>query len=276
MADDRVTWIDSGSTSHKLDDILDSPSNKLLVLQGRVGFGPPAYERVEQTIPLQDGARLKSINAAPADMLLPVLIKCATESDLYDQMGTMLGWFDPRSADGQLQVATPNGHTRVRKCRYVTGLEEDDSTSNRGPGWRQVVFAFRAVEPYWRDTSDQTYDFGSATTTHTLVNSGDVESWPVWTLHGIFTAVTLLNNTTGDTVTITKTLTSTQIITVDTNPFVKSVKREDGSNQFSSITSTPPSLWSLAPGNNSVTVTITGSSTNCDVAVAYRQRWRTL
>lgn len=276
MTTERVTWIDATSTSHKLDDMLDASSNPLLPLIGRTGFGLPPYQRVEQTVPLQDGGRFKSVVASPADMNLPLLIKCADESTLYSELETMASWFDPKLGDGQLQIASPNGHTRVRVCRYVAGLEEDDSEGNRGPGWRQVVLAFRAMDPYWHDTSAQTHDFGSATVTASLTNSGDVEAWPVWTLHGVFTAVTLLNNTTGATLTITKTLTSAQSITIDTTPFVKSVKREDGSNQFSTITSAPPNLWSLATGNNSITVTITGGGTNCDVSVSYTQRWRNL
>lgn len=277
MTTERVTWIDASASSHLLDDILDSPaSGVLLPLAGRTGFGLPPYNRVEQAVPLTDGARLKSVNAAPSDMNLPLFIRCATESALYTQMETMAGWFDPKLGDGKLQIAAPNGNTRQRLCRYVTGLEEDDSAGNRGPAWRQVVLAFRAVDPYWRDASATTHDFGASTVTASITNSGDVEAWPVWTLHGVFTAVTLLNNTTGDTVTITKTLTSAQSITIDTTPFVKSVKREDGSNQFATITSTPPNLWSLATGSNSITVTITGAGTNCDVSVSYTQRWRAL
>ncbi len=276
MTTERVSWITNGGTTEKLDDILDASTNKLLVLQGRKGFGIPSYARVEQQIPLTDGARLKSINANPRDVLLPLLIKCSTESDLYDEMETLAGWFDPTLGDGQIKVATPNGNTRVLNARYVAGLEEDDSDGNRGPGWRQVVLAFRATEPFWRDTTDSTHDFGASTVTATLTNDGDVEAWPVWTLHGVFTAVTLANTTTGDTLTITKTLTSAQSITVDTNPFVKSVTRDDDSNQFSTISSTPPNLWALAPGDNSVTVTITGSGTSCDISVAWRQRYRVL
>lgn len=276
MADDRVTWIDATATSHKLDDILDSSSNLLLALQGRTGFGMPPYRRVEQQMPQVDGVRLKAVYANAADMNLPLLIKASSESALYTQMEAMAGWFDPKLGAGKLRVATPNGNTRQRTCRYVAGLEEDDSDANRGPGWRQVVLAFRATSPYWQDTTASTHDFGAATITASITNAGDVETWPVWTLHGVFTAVTLLNNTTGDSLTITKTLTSTQSITITTDPLSPSVVREDGSNQFSSITSTPPKLWSLAPGSNSITVTITGSGTNCDVSVSWTPRYRTL
>jgi phage-related protein len=105
-----------------------------------------------------------------------------------------------------------------------------------------------------------------------VFNSGDVEAWPIWTITGPGNTITLTNTTTGKALVLSITLTGGQVLTIDTRPGHKTVTREDGSNQFATVSSTS-SLWELVTGNNAVTLAISETTTASGLQLQYKQRY---
>jgi phage-related protein len=99
-----------------------------------------------------------------------------------------------------------------------------------------------------------------------------VEAWPLWTIVGPAVNPTLTNNTTGKSIALTISLTVGQSLTIDTRPGFKTITRENGSNQFSAA-SPASSLWSLARGLNTITLSVTGSSGASQLQLQYKQRY---
>ena len=93
----------------------------------------------------------------------------------------------------------------------------------------------------------------------TVSNTGDVEAWPVFTIQGPGSQITLQNLTTGKFTTFnTLQLTTGQIVVIDTRPGAKTVTLNYSNDMFSDL-SDFSALWPLAVGNNAVRLTMSGA-----------------
>jgi phage-related protein len=91
-----------------------------------------------------------------------------------------------------------------------------------------------------------------------IVNTGDVDAYPVWTLTGPATSLTLQL---GDRAfTVNSTLTAGQTLVIDTDPRLRTVTDGGGANRWPDVSLTDFDLWTLPPGTNAVTVTVTGGT----------------
>jgi hypothetical protein len=156
------------------------------------------------------------------------------------------------------------------------------------------VLIFRAADnPYWQDATDSSLGFGTlepetffgdmplklardSISGGALVdNTGEVETWPVWTLIGPGTSFTLTNDTTGQTMKIVAALLAGESFVIDTRPGRKTVTKNDGTNLYPFLT-TDSSLWTLAPGLNTVTATLEGATVDSIIDLTYRRRYLTV
>lgn len=117
------------------------------------------------------------------------------------------------------------------------------------------------------------------TTPIVLTNDGNTPSHPLITFYGptsgTVTAVHLTNSTTGQVLDIDTTMLSGEILTADmggivtvsptTDPYINL----DGVNKYGDW-ALPREPFYLAPGNNSVAFTVTGTSTNATCTVKHR------
>lgn len=294
---ERLSWIDVAGVEHKLDDILDGPAGHFLPIlddqgKGMVGRGMPPWTWIEQDVPLKPGARLRYTLAAPREVDVPLLVRGADEGDLRGQLRTLRGWLNPLAGPGRLRAYLADTSVRELVCNYLAGAEEDEGTQYRGPGWMEQPLVFRAVDPFWYDQTATVLSFSAATpplffavpfiplhlgasgvaSAFGIVNMGDVEMWPIWTIHGPCTTLTLTNITTGLVLAAAIVLGATESLTVDTTPFVKTVVKQDGTNQYGTL-SAASALWSLPVGNNSISLSLTGGGAASAITLAYKQRY---
>lgn len=287
MASETLTWIAVDGAQTVLDG-----SGAYLALTGRQGFYAAPINLIADQIPLQPGAREKYVQTLPNPVKVPILIKPTTEAALAANRRALKWAMNPRRGVGTLRSVAADGMTRDLLCRCIAGFEGDESTANRGPGWAEVDLVFQASDPYWYDAVATIQAFTSGApavfftnpflplnlsssgilSSFTIANNGDVECWPVWTITGPGSAVVLSNTTTGETLSSAITLAAGQVLTIDTRPGSKTVTREDGSNQFSTITATS-SLWALQPGANSITLSLSGATSASVLQLSYKQRY---
>lgn len=111
----------------------------------------------------------------------------------------------------------------------------------------------------------------------TADNVGDVDAPILARLYGPATAVTLTNLTTGETFTVTVSLTTGQWLEVDTTPGVKTVRKytaaDTWENAISGLDLADGRLWLMFPSNNSIAFSATGSGAATAAVLTWRPRY---
>jgi phage-related protein len=104
-------------------------------------------------------------------------------------------------------------------------------------------------------------------------NSGDVEAYPIWTIHGPGKP-TFINFRSGRQFGLNVTLGVDEIITVDTRPTMQAATDATGANRWGDLVkSSPRDLWPLLPGNNDLHLGIAASGPGTAVHLSYTRRW---
>lgn len=281
---ERVTWIDPDGVEWKL--------NVNWGVEGRFA-APSRFE--EDGIPGHDGLRFREVYWDARDIELPIYMRGATEAALRMRMREAVSAFNPKRGEGILRVVSPTGDTRQISCRYVSGLEMSEQLGEDSGFFHQVAtITLRAHDPHW-SAETITEDFGITETPSffpwpplrltaseivieaDIVNDGDMESWPVWTVNGPGELFRFTNVTTGKVLELQETITVDvgDSIVIDTRPFRKSVRRADGENLFAKLAKTA-SLWPLVLGNNRVRLEMSASQNGVSsLTLVYTPRYLT-
>ena len=151
-----------------------------------------------------------------------------------------------------------------------------------------------AAYPYWREIADTLLNFSAAggfewggsdvqfplemptnNITQEVVNAGDVDAPVLIRMYGEATNVSMLNVTTGKTLTILTSLIAGDYVEIDTTPGRKSVAHVHGTTRtdlMASLDLSHADFWSLQPGSNYVTFSAT-VNTSGSAEVFWRQRY---
>lgn len=196
---------------------------------------------------------------------LPFLFKAAAETTLLANIRTMLDVLT--AGEGVLKVTRNDAVVRqLQRCYYKDGLREK--------GWLQAietVLSFDSLDPYWYDPTPTSEVFTVSLTSLTtffpffplvLTASSIIERknvtnpgapvWPVWTIVGPGENPTITNHTTGESITLVKTLIAGDVLVIDTSPLAKTVIL-NGANAYQYLTAAS-TLFSLAHGVNDLSV----------------------
>lgn len=251
----------------------------------------PQIVSTQVAVPFQPGARAMAYRHDVRKVDVPIVLHNDAET-LRDQYRYWAHIFDPTRGDGVLRVTRGiDGSYRDLTCRYAGGWDFQEDYEF----FSQPSLSFVAIDdPYWHTPETAPVQFTAASTTGVtkwfpfsfpftfgasevfatqgLVNPGDVAAWPVWTVYGPGTALTITNNDTGQVLAMTgigSTLGVHDFLVADTRPRVKTLTRSDGLSMFSSLT-LDSEMFSIAPGGVSVSVEMGGATTTSLVSVSYR------
>jgi hypothetical protein len=274
-------WIDSNGTETGL-----SGQGNIEVMIGPEGRFMPPISLVEESVPFQHGGRLRQVNIQTREIDLPLEISGIDYMEVRNKLRELLKAFNPLNGDGKLKCIAPNGTQRELSCRYSGGMEISES----GMTWQRFVLVLKAFDPFWYDSSThvETFKTGQPATffpifplrlTSSTVfadtsvnNEGDVETWPEWIIAGPGENIRLRNLTTGEVLNVFTSLGVGETITIDTRPGKKTVKKNDGTDLFSTL-SEASSLWSLQEGNNSIRIEMSNATSDSSVQLSYRNRY---
>jgi hypothetical protein len=262
-----LSWFDPASTQTLLDG-----SGAYMGIVGRKGLIGVPETFVEQNIPLSPGTRLRQVKTPNTDVMAPVLVTGASESALITNVRTLRSAMNPTRGDGILQYQAQDGTVRQLNCRLLSGFEGDESDGNRGPGFIVLPLVFHAFDPYWYDQNVTTATYVTFTA-KTVVNNGDVEMWPSWSIHGPTTNLTITNTTTGKSMVFTLTLGATDVLTINTAPGVKTVLLNGVTNEYSAMSATSALFSFPALTTSTLNFTLSGTTGATQIVLMYRQRW---
>jgi hypothetical protein len=290
MGDRLLSWFDVAGNEWPLNG-----ETFYRAIVGPTGLYGVPVSIITQDVPMQPGTAEKYVQRLARQPAIPLFMQADSEETL-DSARRALRWaMAPSRGVGVLRHTSNDGMIRDLNCRLAKGFEGDENPNVRFPGAMTLPLEFFAADPFWYDTDYQQQIFGTSGGTPLLgtgvaflpihlaptgvvggasvANNGDDVAWPLWTLTGPMTAATFTNNTTGDVLTITATLAdATKTITIDTSPGQKTVIREDASKHFEYVSATS-TLWGLAVGTNSITISITGSGAGTQLTLQYKQRY---
>lgn len=236
-------------------------------------------------VPQAQGGRFRYARHEERLATIPVVLPGPTEG--RDELRRWAKALDPVKGEGTLTVVQGPWAGRQLVCAYEGGL---DSFSEEYPLLGLTTLAFRAADPYWQDAAESSLVITTGTAVYTwfpflplvlggsdifgaptVTNAGDVDAWPVVTVVGPGTDLTVTNQTTGRSWSFTGTIAAGSTLIVDTRPGRKSVTL-DGFNAFGRLTDTS-SLWPLVPGTNRISIGFASATAGSKVTFAWRNRW---
>lgn len=288
---EAIVWIDPDGASTTLHT-----SANYFVGWNVSGRGSPGVTYDEEAVPEQPGLRLLSVLHNVREFSLPVWVQGSSESDLRVKLRALASSMNPVRGDGTIRITTPVGDQREILCRVSSGLEWAEKIGETSNLTAQMLpLVFRAHSPYWQDASDTAVSwmqgaapggwfpfdgFPSLSSSEifadaAVVNSGDVDTWPVWTITGPTSTVVLRNVTTGKQMTLVYGIPPGEVVTIDTRPGRKTLRTLSGQNLWPLLSGTS-ALWPLSPGSNTVRVEAGTTSTATQVQLVRRHQYLTV
>lgn len=262
---------------------------------GERGLGLPGLELVDEKLPNSAGSALRHANTQPRDVELPLLLEASSSSALEQLLDSVYDWFatadETTRTPGYLRVTRTDGTQRQVACYYTgDGLVGDLSSERAGATWQSVVINLRAPDPTTTDIEETVEVYGSADVGSELsvINPGTMDAYPVWTITGPASAITVRNTTTGKAFALTAsgglTLTAGDQVIVDTRPSGQrttlQVVDQDGNGLFSKLEPTvdgnSASLWRLVTGQNRFTIDMDDATGDTEIQLSYLPRYRGL
>lgn len=220
---------------------LSSPeAGVFLTGTGIEGLGMPTHQAWIGESPAVHGQYYRGHVVDSRPVFWPVYLYSDTGTEEWLELDRAFWRSLQPGKHGTWSVTTPSGGTRSLSCRFV---DDGRHSFQRDPlfrGWATYGVSLIADNPFWtgepvrrtwaQSTTDDFYGGGTAPvfnissgsqlSTAKMTNEGDLEAWPVWTIKGPLTSVTV--GVDGATIQWNVTLTTGDILVIDTDPTVQS------------------------------------------------------
>ncbi|UYM26569.1 minor tail protein [Arthrobacter phage Bauer] len=261
---------------------LTKPSSGVFITgKGVEGLGMPEHQAWVGESPAVHGQFYRGYVVEPRQVFWPIYLYSDESTEAWMDRDRAF-WRSLRPGmHGSWSVTTPRGGKRSLACRFVDDGNHAFQYDPMLRGWASYGVSLIADNPFWtgepvrRIWSDgPASDFyaqrmpltiRSASTlgSAAMTNEGDLEAWPVWTIRGPLTSVTV--GVEGATVQWDVTLDADDVLVIDTDPTVQSawlngvdVTDQLGTADFAPIPAGDELPLSLAmAGTGSVEATIT-------------------
>lgn len=154
MVDARKVYL-IGTNGIRLDL---NTADRFVVGDSPALWGAPPVEIVEQPVLGAPGAQLAGApRHLPRDALLPITVMGDTPLECDQRQEQLIDMIDASGGAVRIVVERGDGSSRELVCHTATGQE---LASYRKAGSRHVTFPlrFRALDPYWRSTTESEYD----------------------------------------------------------------------------------------------------------------------
>lgn len=283
---DRMTWFADDGSSWQWP----------YMPQGVEGRGAPPVELISMALP-GDGAAFQRSRFNPRVLFLPIAF-----TDLPQQLRVKVrSWIRAVAGSregGTLRVASVAGDVREIHAHYTGGAELVEDWSQ----FQKMILQLTAFDPFWLDVNDQLLTWsagarepffpipkppsgpyirlaGNVIGSQTIVNDGDAEAWPVWTIEGPAvepvpgeTSIAIVNHGTGESIQLARGLAAGEVVVVDTRPGAKTITDQTGANLWDVVL--PGSqLFPLRRGANLVEVRIESAEVGTRVNARWRRQW---
>lgn len=274
-----------GVTTH-----LSDWENGWLLQPGAKGLDMPQYAFATDESPGIDGYVLRDVRAQGKEIILPVAFWANDSRAAYKaRRRALISSLNPKRGVGTLTLTEPDGATRTIGAYYSGGLEGDESLDAAGERWCINALTFGVPSPYWTGGEvSHSWKAGSDAEFFpvlpvvvgdsqvlgevTVTNPGDDVAYPVWTIDGPATTITLTNQANGQEIVLTRTITAADTIVIDTRERRQSALLNGVTNLWPDL-SDGSELWPLEEGDNDLDLVVAGSTSATSVAMTYQPRY---
>lgn len=274
-------------------DLSTPTTNGMYAQPGQTGWLAPPYT-LNLIDLLGNGALLGGVRATPRYGTFAVIFRAESQADLRADLGAFVSSMNPRYGDVTVRCTQPDGTARQIACRYLQGMEGDESVDARSHWTQKMVMRLVAVDPFYSSLTDQIASWQAPNVVQffdlfldgrqfltadsvlgslLIGNPGDEDAYPVWNIAGTMTAATFTNSDTGEAFTLTYTQT-TGNLTIDTRPGQLTVVNQASTNLWPNLSANPV-LWALHPGDNAVNLSVSGTDATTLVTLTYTPRYLT-
>lgn len=207
--------------------------------KGVEGLGMPTHTAWVGESPAVHGQSYRGHVVEPRPVFWPVYLYSDARTEDWLKLDRAFWRSLHPGKHGVWSVSTPTGGTRSLSCRFV---DDGRHTVDKDPmfrGWASYGVSLIADNPFWvglpvRRTWAQSEmsDFynggaapgfnissGSQLSSAKLTNEGDLEAWPVWTIKGPLTSVTV--GVDGATIQWNVALAEGDTLVIDTDPTIQ-------------------------------------------------------
>ena len=281
-----VTFTDPAGATTAFSDW----ANGWVLQPGAKGLDMPVYAFTQDESPGIDGYAIRQVRAGGKEIALPIAFWADDSRAAYlTRRRTLIRSLNPKRGLGTLTVTQADGTARTIAACYSAGLEGDESLDAAGARWCMGVITFACPSPFWLGAEVTTEWRAAVSGTFfpilplavgnsqvlgsvTVDNDGDDDAFPVWTITGPATAVSLTNVTTGEVLVLAHTITVGDTIVIDTRERQQTALLNGTTNLWGAL-SDASTMWALEPGTNDLTLTVTGSTSNTRVRMTYQPRY---
>lgn len=257
---------------------------------GPKGLDMPAYAMATDESPGIDGVAVRQVRAQAKEIVLPIAFWADDSRAAYlTRRRDLIRRLNPKRGPGTISITQADGSTRSIAVYYTGGMEGDESRDAAGMRWCMTVLTFTCPSPYWLgEAVQQEWRTGASGNFFPLLplivrdsqvlgavtvdNDGDDTAHPTWTVDGPATSVSLSNATTGESLLLTHTISSSDQIVIDTRERRQTALLNGATNLWPDLSSAS-ALWALDPGVNDLTLTVSGSTSDTRVGMSYQPRY---
>lgn len=275
-------------------------AGRFSVLPGMKGFDMPPYDIKYDELAAIDGAYLRNVRAPARELFIPVYMEAGSRLELIEMKRDFLASISPVHGACRITLTEEDGSRRYIDALYFDGARGDEGTDVSGVSWLKWGLIFRAFDPFFYSGATHTIRFTSGplelfpffgepflnrpflNTAHSLNGeseisiTGDVDTWPVWTIHGPANGMTFTRQIAGQadqSFSLNMSLTSTQAVIVDTRPRNKSVVDAETGENLWSFLGPSPRLWPISRGRNTVVINVGSVGAETSVSLTYSPRF---
>lgn len=258
--------------------------------QSLAGLGSPRVREITNRGPAQHGDTFLDFRYEPRKIQIAFSGLGTDEASWHDRRAELMRIFRPSRSLIQLRYSRPPD--RVYQWDCSVSIPPQFSSEDRVGFTQRAVAELTAHNPFPYDPEAISVPFAlsgggtsfvvpmvfpitfgsstlSVTNTISLTDVAAVDSFPIITLTGPINTPVITNNTTGDALSFTMNLGSGTTYTIDTRYGYKSVIDQLGAIKTGDLSSTSDlATFSLAPGDNSISVT--GTSATAATAITFQ------
>lgn len=285
----QFQWL--SADGEQLITLTDRAAGYRLMADATSGLNAPPYRFTTDTYAGIDGVTVQAVAAEAREVVLGLMVQASNVDDFRDRIAALTRAMRPKTGPGTLIATDEHGRARRLTCYYTEGLEGNEARGVKLPGrWWKAAVHLMAPDPWWYGVS-QTVSFGlgapavffpifplvlssSSVQGQFTVDLSDADdpTYPIWTITGPGSSLILTNNTTGRSIEVNASLAADEVMLIDTRPGHQSVRRGDGTNLMSAL-STDPALWPLIEDVNDVSATLTGATDASRITGVFQPRY---
>lgn len=283
----QISWIDPTGIVRAL-----SQNPYVNAMPDMRGWGYVGTALAQDKLPFSPGTILRHVQLAPdgREIELPLHVSGSTPAEIQQLMDQLYQWFSTANersrTPGYLQVVRRDGTGRQIAGYYVGGLEGDLADDVAGETWQDVTITLKAPDPMPTGLVDVTATYTQDDLGDNLIvgNDGDEEAYPIWTIIGPASAITLTlaNASPVKTIALTAdgglTVAAGETLTIDTRPtelrFRPQIYDGDGASQFSHVADGGDLQSWLRPGTNRIVLGATSTSAATQFRLRFRPRYK--